>query len=181
LKSGLNLLLRSPEEQDAVDMINFLKQTAGESDHLLRTPEEVLMTVPEEQAFLRGTLEDERRMMINAVQGDEIIGNVSVFPVGVRQRVEHRAEIAVAVRKPWWGLGIGSLLLREALAQAVKMGFEQLELTVFADNELAVRLYKSLGFESWGQRKNACKMKDGSYRDDLLMGIFLSKEAGDGL
>ena len=180
IKNGMTLLLRSPEEGDAEDMIDFLKQTAGESNHLLRTPEEVLMTAPEEQAFLRGMLEDGRRIMINAVHGEEIIGNVSIFPVGIRQRVFHRAELAVAVRKAFWGQGVGSLLMREAIEKAGRMGYELLELTVYADNTRAIRLYEGLGFEPWGQRKNACKMPDGSYRDDLLMGLFLSNEANHG-
>ena len=50
------------------------------------------------------------------------------------------------------------------------MRYEQLELGVFDDNKRAQALYKKHGFEVWGCSKNAYKLKDGTYRDEIIMG-----------
>ena len=53
------------------------------------------------------------------------------------------------------------------------MGYEQVELGVFSDNKRAQALYKKHGFEVWGYSKNAYKLKDGTYRDEIIMGRML--------
>lgn len=173
------VLLRSPRVEDAREMIDFLKQTAGESDNLLRTPEEITLTVPEEEAFLRMLLADPRRFMLSAYDGKALIGNVSIFPIGVRQRVLHRCELGIAVKRGYWGQGIGRALMEAAILEAKALRFEQVELGVYADNERATRLYEKLGFEKTGVRKNACKMPDGSYRDELIMSLIIKEGMND--
>ncbi len=173
LKDGSSLTLRSPNEADAEGMLAYLRKTAGETDHLLRTPEEVTLTKDEEKAYLRGVLDSPRSMMVCAFRGPEPIGCVSFRPVGDRQRVRHRAECGIALCRDFWGLGLGSLLMREMLREAGNASYEQMELTVYADNGRAIRLYERLGFRVWGRRLNACKMPDGDCRDDLLMGLLL--------
>ena len=53
------------------------------------------------------------------------------------------------------------------------MGLEQMELGVYADNERAIHLYQKYGFEQCGIWKNAFKLKDGTYRDEILMSKIL--------
>lgn len=164
-----SLTLRSPDEGDAEGTLAYLRTTAAETHFMLRTPEEVTLTVEEERSFLRAVINDNRKIMICAFAGSEPVGNLFVSPIGDRQKVRHRAEFGVAVIKAYWGLGLGSLLLREGLLAAKDMGFEQLELSVCADNERAIRLYEKFGFEHRGRIKNAFKLTKDDYRDDLMM------------
>lgn len=60
----------------------------------------------------------------------------------------------VAVREESRGLGIGKVLLTELLRQETERGIREFTLEVRADNEPAIRLYHSLGFEDAGIRKN---------------------------
>lgn len=60
----------------------------------------------------------------------------------------------VAVREESRGLGIGKKLLAELLRQETERGIREFTLEVRADNEPAIRLYHSLGFEDAGIRKN---------------------------
>lgn len=53
------------------------------------------------------------------------------------------------------------------------IGYEQIELGVFSDNEKAIALYKKFGFEVWGNVKNAFKLKDGTYQDEIIMGKMI--------
>lgn len=173
LRDGQTLVLKSPALEDADTMLDFLKRTAGESNNLMRRPHEITLNRMEEEAFLSSLLSDERRFMYNAWLGEELAGNISVFPMGARDRVRHRAQVGIAVRSAHWGRGIGKRLMQAAILQAKALGFEQLELTVYQDNERAIKLYGNLGFEAWGHTRRACKMDDGSYRDDVMMGLFL--------
>lgn len=59
------------------------------------------------------------------------------------------------------------------IKEARKMGYEQIELGVFSDNEKAKRLYEKNGFQVWGKNRNAFKLKDGRYFDEIIMGIIL--------
>ena len=173
LRDGRTLLLRTPEEGDAEGMLEYLRTTAGETHFLLRTPEEVTLTEEEEKKFLHSVAEDSRQLMMVAFAGGKPVGSVSFAPVGKRKKVRHRAECAIAVIREYWNLGLGSLMMEEALKKAREMGYEQMELAVYADNERAIRLYERFGFEHWGRVRNAFRLSDGTYRDDLLMGLFL--------
>lgn len=173
LNSGLTLTLRSPDEGDAEGTLAYLRTTAAETHFMLRTPEEVTLTVEEERSFLRVVINDSRKIMICAFAGSEPVGNLFVSPIGDRQKVRHRAEFGMAVIKAYWAQGLGSRLLREGLRAAKSLGFEQMELSVCADNGRAIRLYEKFEFEHWGRIKNAFKLAEDDYRDDLLMGRTL--------
>lgn len=61
-------------------------------------------------------------------------------------------------------------MIEEALAAARNMGCEQMELGVYSDNGRARALYRKLGFEEWGAIRNAYRLKDGTYCDEIIMG-----------
>ena len=61
-----------------------------------------------------------------------------------------------------WGCGLGRFLMQLAVEQAHALGFEQLELGVYSDNPRAIHLYD-------GVLPHAFKLKDGTYRDEILM------------
>lgn len=92
---------------------------------------------------------------------------------GGQRKLRHRAEIAIAVRKSCWGLGLGSALLNRVLTLAKALGYEQLELEVIDGNDRALRLYERLGFVQTGRTPRAFRYDDGSYRDEIQMVLRL--------
>ncbi|MEI6517179.1 MAG: GNAT family N-acetyltransferase, partial [bacterium] len=86
------------------------------------------------------------------------------------EKMEHRARI--------WGMyvdpsarkkGVGKSLMKECLEKAGQIsGLEQVHLCVVTSNEAAVKLYKSLGFESYGTDPGVLKV-DGQLLDEYLM------------
>ena len=59
-------------------------------------------------------------------------------------------NIAIALYKEYCGLGIGKAMLEIILDIAEKMGYEQAELEVIANNKPAIALYEKLGFKMYG-------------------------------
>ena len=72
-------------------------------------------------------------------------------------------------------MGLGRLLTGECITLARVMGYEQLELKVLAGNTRAVGLYERHGFVPWGRVINGFKLKDGSYLDEIMMGMILKR------
>lgn len=175
LKNGKQCILRSPGEGDAEAMLAYLRQVSGETHFMIRYPEEAeAMTLEGEKAFLtRQAAADARSMMINAVVDGRIVGNVGLNPVADRIKLRHRASLGIAIVKDFWGMGLGTLLMEEALRETAKLGFYQVELGVYEDNERAIRLYEKLGFARWGVTKNAFRLKEGVMIDEILMGKVL--------
>jgi putative acetyltransferase len=67
------------------------------------------------------------------------------------------------------GRGIGTALLRALLDAADNwLDIRRIELTVFADNERAIRLYERHGFQREGLMR-AYGFRDGCYADALAM------------
>ena len=64
LKNGREALFRSPRAEDAVSMMAFLKTVAGETEFILRYPEECNDPEEEEAAFLTGILQSDTKLMI---------------------------------------------------------------------------------------------------------------------
>ena len=65
------------------------------------------------------------------------------------------------------GTGLGRKLLEELIRRAREMeGIEQINLAVVSSNNNAKELYLSLGFEIYGQERNALKYEDQYYDDD---------------
>jgi len=74
--------------------------------------------------------------------------------------------------KDYRGLGIGRLLIYKLYEWAINQGkIEKISLEVFSNNEIAIRLYRSVGFSEEGKQKRQVKLENGKYVDLIQMGI----------
>jgi len=169
LKNGKPCLLRRAEVQDAEIMRDYLQATSAETPYMIREPEETRSDVEEEREFLRKVAENPRRLMVSAFVDGRLAGACSFAPATERFRTRHRCTVGISLYRAFWGIGIGTALMREILAGAKAAGFEQAELTVVSINTPAIGLYKKMGFEVTGTIPHAFKYKDGSYADFLFM------------
>lgn len=173
LRDGKPCILRSPKPQEAEEMLDYLQETAGETYFMVRYPDEVNRSLDEEIEYLEKQMHSERSFLLAAYVDGRLAGNVGLNSIGGSRKMRHRASMGIAVRKAYWQQGIGSILMTETLRLAKALGYEQLELGVFADNERAMRLYRKAGFEAWGITKRAFRLDDGTYRDEIVMGKAL--------
>ena len=116
----------------------------------------------------RLVMDNERRLQLVAVHGGEVIGQLGLEQY-LRVRQSHVGSFGMGVATAWQGKGVGSKLLAAALDVADNwMNLHRVELTVFADNEAAQKLYRKFGFEVEGRFRDYA-VRDGKYADTVSM------------
>ncbi len=170
LKNGKTALLKTPEISDAAGMLAFITQSCGETDFLLRYPEEYAgMTIEKEEQWVDRLRRSDNSLMIACFIDGEVAGNCEISFLGA-VKTRHRAGVAIAIIKKYWGLGIGSAFFTEMIAAAqAREGIEFIGLEFVEGNDRAQALYEKFGFRIVGERPDAFKLKDGSYRKEIFM------------
>lgn len=168
-RAGRAVLLRSPEPADAAALLDCLKRTSGETPYLLRDPEEITLTVAQEEAFLQNMLDDPRCGMLVADLDGQILGSASLSAAGPCRRMAHRCDLAIALYRDFWGQGLGRAMMQTLLDTAPTLGYTQAELQVVCDNHTAIGLYKKLGFAECGRLPGYLRYPDGRLADALWM------------
>lgn len=112
--------------------------------------------------------DNERLVKIVALHQGTVIGNIGLEQFS-RIRRSHAGTFGMSVAVAWQGKGIGSRLLATVLDIADNwMNLQRLELTVYADNEAAIALYRKFGFETEGRLRDYA-VRDGQLVDTLSM------------
>ena len=125
----------------------------------------------------KSLVEDMERGVIRLIALDEskVVGWCHIRP-DRWEGFTHAGWLGMGVLKEYRGQGIGSALLYQSLGEARNRGLERVELSVFASNITAIRLYEKFKFEVEGRKKKARKL-DGSY-DDLIIMALIFDQAG---
>ena len=166
---GREVLIRSAVPNDAEKIKELREVTSAETHFMARDPEDGPFNAERIIAVLGDIERSTRDFTITAFYGDEVVGDLSVMTVRPHLKLLHRAALGVSIRQAFAGGGLGSYMIKAALDQARKNGFEQVELGVYSDNEKARHVYAKAGFKEYGRTPKAYKLKDGSYRDEIIM------------
>jgi RimJ/RimL family protein N-acetyltransferase len=116
-----------------------------------------------EQRFRFSVESDEHHPFVLVGDGG-VIGGLGMNPT----QAPGVLALGMWVLPEWRGRGGGRMLAEAALA-ARPAGVHKIELEVFADNEAAIGLYRSLGFEQEGLRRDHYRREDGTLRSALIM------------
>lgn len=168
LKNGKTACLLSPELSDAKPLIDYIKITAGESDYVLRYPEEVQMTIEQEERFIANIVSSDYDMMAVCKVDGRIAGNCHLM-MNNRIKTKHRATVAIALYKEFWNLGIGTRMFELMIETAKSKGIAQLELEFIEGNVRGEALYRKMGFETVSFKPNAIRLKDGTLLKEYFM------------
>lgn len=108
-------------------------------------------------------------LLLVAEENEVVLGSAGLHPVGPQLRRRHAMMLGVSVAGSAQGRGIGHALMTALLDYADNWAqVLRIELTVFHDNERAIRLYQRHGFEIEG-RQRAYALRGGVYEDVLAM------------
>jgi L-phenylalanine/L-methionine N-acetyltransferase len=111
---------------------------------------------------------EEGRYSLVALVDDRVAGHLGLS-TEPRPRRKHVGGIGMSVHDDFQGQGVGTALMEAAVDMADNwLNLLRLELTVFVDNEPAVRLYKKCGFEIEGRLRRH-SFRAGNYEDVYYM------------
>jgi len=97
-----------------------------------------------------------------ALLDGEVVGNIG-FEICTNQRRRHVASFGMGVKDSALGKGVGSKLLTTIIDLSDNwLNLKRLELTVYVDNEQAIKLYKKYGFQIEGESE-AYAFRNGEY------------------
>lgn len=172
LRDGRSALLRAPDPAgDAAELVQYLHDTAADTPFVLRTPDEITMTVEDEESFLRSMAESPDQCFIVCEVEGRIAGNC-LLSFNSRVKTRHRAEVAIALRKAYWGNGIGTAMFQamEGFARQ-RGGVTVMELEFIEGNARARGLYEKLGYRIVGWHPDAIRQEDGT-----LLALYLMQK-----
>ncbi|MCY4753652.1 GNAT family N-acetyltransferase [Pelomonas aquatica] len=108
-------------------------------------------------------------MVLAAVLDDKAVGLAGLHPVGPAVRRRHAMSLGITVAKASQGQGVGNALMAALIDYADNWAqILRIELTVYHDNQRAIRLYERHGFAPEGRLK-AYGLRNGVYEDVLAM------------
>lgn len=172
LKNDHVLLIRQAAVEDASAVLEYVHDVSGESDFLTFGPGEFELTDPEVEEFLRKCLASDNQLYILGTIENTTVATLS-FSAGRRPRVRHSGEFGMSVRKEYWGLGIGSLMLDTLIdwSKGTRI-VKKINLRVRMDNQRAILLYERKGFVKEGTISKEIFL-NGKYFDHYWMGLEL--------
>ena len=168
LKDGRVCEIREIHVNDAADMVENLKIVNGESDFMNSYPDEITMTAEEEEKMIKGFNKSDTTLMLVVEMDGKLIASGTIIRLG-KSKMRHRGNVALAVLKEFWNLGIGKNILLSLESYAKDLGISQIELDYYSGNNRARTLYDKIGFTETGKTPNAIILKDGRAYDSIKM------------
>jgi ribosomal protein S18 acetylase RimI-like enzyme len=107
-----------------------------------------------------------------AIEDEDVVAWCDIIPVNHEEMV-HVGILDFGLLAEYRGKGIGTSLVKKCIDHAKKYNkIERVEVEVFESNRYAVELYKRMGFNIEGRKRNARKI-DKEYDNVLIMGRIL--------
>lgn len=168
----MSFAIRSTTMDDARAVAAVHRATASIPGGIARRPEEIT------DAYIVRVLTAALADGVGLVAVDEgaaVIGEIHAVRIPVQLFSHVLSDLTVAVHPDWRGRGVGSALFQAlfAAARAMDPPIVRVELNAGAGNAGALRLYERLGFRVEGRLEKRGRFPDGTFEDDIAMGLIL--------
>lgn len=174
LRDGSVLQISRPRGENAAEILEYLKIVGGETHFLLMDENGLGISEEREAKILEAAYVEPRGGMHFGKINREIacMFSLSCHP---RRRLAHTGEIALSVRRKYWHIGVGSAIMETLIELAKEASLKNIELSVHAENERAIALYRRFGFEEIGRHRGKMYV-DGEYYDEILMDLHIDAD-----
>lgn len=164
-----HIFIRHMEETDGTIMWKYINELSQEKTFVSFQGEEI--TIEEEEKHVADVLrkiQDHKIVKLLLFVNEELSG---ICEVGLMGRVHsHVGGLGLSLSKKVRGRGLGRLLIETTIKEATEKltGLHMIELTVFATNHVAQKLYESCGFKEAGRVSEKIK-HNGEFVDEIIM------------
>jgi len=167
--SSGEILILYPRSGDAPALLEYINAVSREQTFISFQGEQ--LTLEQEEAWLRDRLAEiasGTNVTLAALAGDRVIGATGIGLKPLAER--HIGVFGISVAQDFRGIGIGTRMMQSAIAEAEThlAGLRIIELGVFANNDLAYRLYQKHGFIEYGRLPGGILHRD-EYVDHIYM------------
>lgn len=168
----MSFSIRPTRSYDAIPIAAVHRATAAMPGGIARRPEEIT------DAYIDRILHEALADGVGLVAVDEtgtVVGEIHAVRIPVKLFSHVLSDLTVAVHPDWRGRGVGSALFQAlfAAARAMDPPIVRVELNAGAGNAGALRLYERLGFRIEGRLQKRGRFPDGTFEDDIAMGLIL--------
>ena len=162
-----NIVYREAETDDAEEMISYLNIVGRESDNLMHRPDGFKAPVEAVKRRIQASHDADNSIILIALAGEKIIARAELdgYPGA---RLHHNAKFSISVRKDYWNMKIGTMLMTKIIERAREMKLLNIMLEVVADNKAAIALYHKMGFSDVGVYKKYW-FANNTYSDAIAM------------
>ncbi len=151
LKDGREVVIRYPQSSDVEIMQQFINTASSEHTFIRMQGEQT--SIEEEEKYLNGQLEkiqNHQTVHLLAFCDGELAGSSDIH---MHDRTEkHLGTFGIIIGKDYRSQGLGKKLMKVVISEAKTNlpGLEIIILEVYGQNQVAQKLYKSLGFIEYG-------------------------------
>lgn len=171
------MIIREIEVADAEKFSHLLQHVEASSEFMLFGPGERAMDTARSKAMLRDLQERPNSTILVAEnEGEELVGYVLAIG-GEAKRNEHSAYIVAGISADYRGQGIGTKIFSTLDQWAIRTRLRRLELTVVTKNVAGVSLYKKMGYEIDGIKRDSLCI-DNEFVDEYYMSKLLESAHG---
>ncbi len=173
---GLDIEIVSAQPEEAAKVLSHLNSIVAESEFLLITPGETIMTIDEEKKYIQKVNDSKNALFLLAKYNHEIIGLITARTFEHRKKLDHNCDLGMSVSQEFWGQGVGDAALGLLVDYYRKSkGIEKFNLEVFSSNIKARSLYKKHGFVEESLEIKKYKLSSGEYVDNIKMALWVGK------
>jgi RimJ/RimL family protein N-acetyltransferase len=172
-QDGRSIQVRHAAYGDAPALHSAMLEVAREGTTIREEPENIgdLTRMIED---LRLYLTVPRMAQLVGELDGQVVGAISIKPGPFGRKTQHWCSIGLWIKAEGRGSGVGTALLRAALAWAQEQKYRQVVAEVFASNEPAIALYRKFGFITEGRQKDLFVLPGIGYVDNLLMTLDIT-------
>lgn len=168
-RQGIPYLVREARPEDGAAMVELLNCVGHEEIYIA---DEASGLNAEQESRLIGQRNPDLQCILVAEQDGRVAGSLEMIR-GAMKKNRHTALFGMALFPEFRGRGIGRGLLGLAEEWAKAVGVSKISLAVFASNNAAIHLYRSMGYELEGCRRDQYHIQ-GLYVDELWMAKWLT-------